>query len=42
MPARDAILSYVREKFGTEPEYPWARYPRYAVLRTSRDGSGMP
>ena len=33
MPARGAILSYVREKFGTEPEYPWARYPRYAVLR---------
>ena len=33
MPARDAILAYVREKFGTEPEYPWARYPRYAVLR---------
>ena len=27
MPARGAILAYVREKFGTEPEYPWARYP---------------
>lgn len=33
MPARGAILAYVREKFGTEPEYPWARYPHYAVLR---------
>lgn len=33
MPARGAIFAYVREKFGTEPEYPWARYPRYAVLR---------
>ena len=32
MPARGAILAYVREKFGTEPEYPWARYPHYAVL----------
>ena len=31
MPARGAILAYVREKFGTEPEYPWARYPHYAV-----------
>ena len=33
MPARGAILAYVREKFGTEPEYPWSRYPHYAVLR---------
>ena len=33
MPTRGAILTYVRKKFGTEPEYPWARYPHYAVLR---------
>lgn len=33
MPARGDIFAYVREKFGTEPEYPWARYPHYAVLR---------
>lgn len=33
MPARGDIFAYVRKKFGTEPEYPWGRYPRYAVLR---------
>lgn len=33
MPARGDIFAYVREKFGTEPEYPWTRYPHYAVLR---------
>lgn len=33
MPARGDIFAYVRKKFGTEPEYPWVRYPRYAVLR---------
>ncbi len=33
MPARGDIFAYVREKFGTEPEYPWARYPHYAVLQ---------
>lgn len=37
MPARGAIFAYVREKFGTEPEYPWARYPRYAVLRHQQE-----
>ena len=42
MPARGAILAYVREKFGTEPEYPWARYPHYAVLRHQQDESGTP
>mgnify|MGYP000643149844 CR=1 FL=1 len=33
MPSRESVFAYVRKKFGTEPEYPWARYPRYAVLR---------
>ena len=33
MPSREAIFAYVKKKFGTEPEYPWARYPHYAVLR---------
>ena len=33
MPSRESVFAYVRKKFGTEPEYPWAWYPRYAVLR---------
>ena len=33
MSSRESVFAYVRKKFGTEPEYPWARYPRYAVLR---------
>lgn len=30
---RAEILAYVREKFDTEPDYPWHKYPDYAVLR---------
>ena len=26
-------LNYVKEKFDTEPDYPWLKYPDYAVLR---------
>ena len=27
------ILIYAKEKYGTDPEYLWTRYPNYAVLR---------
>lgn len=30
---RDEILGYVKEKYDVDPEYPWARTPRYAILR---------
>ncbi len=30
---REEILSLVRERYGTELEYLWARTPTYAVLR---------
>ena len=30
---RQQIFDYVKEKYGTMPEYLWARYPSYAVLR---------
>lgn len=30
---RNKIFKYVKEKFGTEPEYLWAKFPNYAVLR---------
>ena len=30
---RTEVLGFVRSEFGSEPEYLWARYPGYAVLR---------
>ena len=30
---RDKIAKYLMKKYGTEPEYLWKRYPRFAVFR---------
>lgn len=30
---RNSIFHYVKEKYQTEPEYLWAKFPDYAVLR---------
>ena len=30
---RGKIFEYAEKKYGTSPEYPWARFPNYAVLR---------
>ncbi|MCD8336100.1 MAG: MmcQ/YjbR family DNA-binding protein [Lachnospiraceae bacterium] len=30
---RQLLFEYTKNKYGTAPEYPWARYPSYAVLR---------
>ena len=38
MITRQDILDYVNREFGTEPEYLWAKFPEYAVLR--HRGSG--
>jgi predicted DNA-binding protein (MmcQ/YjbR family) len=35
---REEILAYVKEKFDTDPDYPWFKYPDYAVLRHKGDG----
>jgi predicted DNA-binding protein (MmcQ/YjbR family) len=35
---REAIFAYTKEKFGTEPDYPWIKYPDYAVLRHAGSG----
>ena len=35
---REEILAYVKEKFDTEPDYPWFKYPDYAVLRHKGGG----
>lgn len=30
---REDIFAYVKQHFNTVPDYPWQRYPEYAVLR---------
>ncbi len=35
--AREEIFKYAKEKFGTNPEYLWAKFPNYAVLRNSEN-----
>ena len=34
----ESILTYAKEKFDTEPDYPWLKYPDYAVLRHKNSG----
>lgn len=33
MTNKQEILDYARQKYGTVPDYPWLKYPQYAVLR---------
>ena len=33
MTLRDQLFIYIKEKYNTDPEYPWMRYPDYAVFR---------
>lgn len=35
MTKRDNVFKYAKEKYGTNPDYPWKKYPDYAVLRHS-------
>lgn len=30
---RDDVIKYGKNKYGASPDYPWAKYPNYAVLR---------
>lgn len=30
---RSKVLKYVRDKYQTQPDYPWRHHPNYAVLR---------
>ena len=32
---RQAVFNWTAQQYGTEPEYLWAQYPSYAVLRGS-------
>ena len=38
MTVRERLFEYVKEKYDTDPEHLWARYPNYAVFR--HGGSG--
>ncbi|MFD1386756.1 MmcQ/YjbR family DNA-binding protein [Oceanobacillus oncorhynchi subsp. oncorhynchi] len=31
--SREAVLHYAKRKYITEPDYPWAKFSNYAVLR---------
>ena len=33
---RAEIFQYVNDYFGTQPEYLWTKFPRFAVLRNSK------
>ncbi|WP_205617914.1 MmcQ/YjbR family DNA-binding protein [Atopococcus tabaci] len=35
MLTREEVFEYVRKNYGTEPDYPWKKFPQYAVLRHS-------
>jgi predicted DNA-binding protein (MmcQ/YjbR family) len=37
MTKREEIFTYVKDKYGTEPDYPWVKFPNYAVLRHSEE-----
>lgn len=38
MLTREDIFRHVKEKYGTVPDYPWTRFPNYAVLRHAFKG----
>jgi predicted DNA-binding protein (MmcQ/YjbR family) len=33
MVTREDVLKTIKERYGTDPDYPWARSPNYAILR---------
>ncbi len=35
MTMREDVVEYVGKKYGTKPETPWMKYPKYVVLRHS-------
>ena len=35
---KESILTYVKNTFDTDPDYPWAKCPEYAVLRHKDSG----
>ncbi len=35
---REELFSYAGERWGVQPDFPWPRYPSYAVLRHGDSG----
>lgn len=38
---REYILNYVKEKYHTNPEYLWKKYPFYAIFRVKKKWFGI-
>ena len=38
MVSRQEIFDFAEKEFGVKPDYPFAKFPAYAVLRHSNDG----
>ena len=38
---REEVLQYVKNKYHTNPEYLWLKYPQYAVLRDNKKWYGI-
>ena len=34
---RNNLFEYIKDKYDTEPEYPWIKYPEHAVFRHSNN-----
>ncbi len=34
----ETLLAYAKQRYGTVPDYPWAKFPDYAVLRHAQHG----
>lgn len=30
---KEKLLAYLKNQYGTEPDFPWTKYPSYAVMR---------
>ena len=38
MSFREIVFEYAKERYGVLPDYPWMKYPEYAVFRHSENG----
>lgn len=37
MSTRKAVFKYIENKYKTKPDYPWKKYPDYAVFRHNKN-----
>ena len=38
---RTELEKYIRNNYGTEPDYPWIKHPNYGVFRHSSNKNGL-